>query len=276
VRAARGPLERQAHMATTVADIVRILEALASPSLAETWDNVGLQVGDPRRTVATVWTALDPAPRVIRAACDARVDLLVTHHPLIFRALKRIDGATAQGASILDAVTHGLAIYAMHTNFDAAAGGLNDVLAERIGLRRVEPLSAEAGSVGRVGRVAPGRSVRALAQLVKRKLRIDRVRVAGDPGMRIERVALVAGSGGSLVSLFLESQAELFITGDLRYHDAREIEAAGKAAIDIGHFHSEQMMAEDVAARLRRRLQQRRPPVHVEACTLESDPFLFL
>ena len=161
-------------MATTVADIVRILETLASPSLAETWDNVGLQVGDPRRTVTTVWTALDPAPRVIRAACDARVDLLVTHHPLIFRALKRIDGATAQGASILDAVTHGLAIYAMHTNFDAAAGGLNDVLAKRIGLKRVEPLGVEAGAVGcqpigRVGRIAPGRSVRALAQLVKTK-----------------------------------------------------------------------------------------------------------
>lgn len=269
-------------MATTVADIVRILETLASPSLAETWDNVGLQVGDPRRTVTTVWTALDPAPRVIRAACDARVDLLVTHHPLIFRALNRIDGATPQGASILDAVTHGLAIYAMHTNFDAAAGGLNDVLAKRIGLKRVEPLGVEAGArsgasrIGRVGRIAPGLSVRALAQVVKRRLLIDRVRVAGDPGMRIERVALVAGSGGSLLSHFLQSPAELFITGDLRYHDAREIEAAGKAAIDIGHFHSEQMMAADVAVRLQRRLQRRRPPVHVEACTLEHDPFLFL
>lgn len=269
-------------MATTVADIVRILETLASPSLAETWDNVGLQVGDPRRTVTTVWTALDPTPRVIRAACDSRVDLLVTHHPLIFRALKRIDGATAQGASILDAVIHGLAIYAMHTNFDAAAGGLNDVLAERIGLKRVEPLGVEAGAlpgasgIGRVGRIAPGLTVRALAQVVKRKLLIDRVRVVGDPGKRIERVALVAGSGGSLLSLFLQSRAELFVTGDLRYHDAREIEAAGKAAIDIGHFHSEQIMAEDVAVRLQRRLQRRRPPVHVEACTLENDPFLFL
>jgi GTP cyclohydrolase I len=269
-------------MATTVAEIVRIIETLAPPALAESWDNVGLQIGDPRRRVTTVWVALDPAPNVIRAACNAGVDLLVTHHPLIFRPLKRIDGATAQGASILDAAAHGLAIYAMHTNFDAAAGGLNDVLAKRIGLSRVEPLGVEAGappsagSIGRIGRLAKGLSVRDLAQVVKHKLAIGRVRVAGDLRMRVERVALVTGSGGSLLPLFLQSQAGVFITGDLRYHDAREIEAAGKAAIDIGHFHSEQMMAEDVADRLRRRLQRRRPRVQVEACTLENDPFIFL
>lgn len=269
-------------MATTVADIVEILETVAPPALAEAWDNVGLQVGDPRCPVSRVWVALDPAPAVITAACRARVDLLVVHHPLIFRPLKQIDGAAPQGASILEAAAQRLAVYAMHTNFDAAAGGLNDALARRIGLRRPGILGAGAGAppgacgMGRIGRLATGMSARELAHVVKQRLAIGRVRLAGDPGMRVERVALVAGSGGSLLPLFLQSRAEVLVTGDLGYHDAREIEAAGRAAIDVGHFHSEKMMAGDVAARLRRRLQRRRPPVRVEACTLERDPFVFV
>jgi dinuclear metal center YbgI/SA1388 family protein len=269
-------------MAITVADIVRILETFASPVLAEAWDNVGLQVGDPRRPVATVWVALDASPGVIAAACRAHVDLLVTHHPLLFRPLQRIDGSTPLGASILDAAAHGLSIFAMHTNFDAAAGGLNDLLAGRIGMRRTELLGAESAAdpgavrLGRLGCLATGMSVRELARVVKQKLTIAGVRLAGDPGMRVEKAAVVAGSGGSLLPLFLRSPAEVLITGDLRYHEARDIEAAGRAAIDIGHFHSERMMAESVADRLRRRLQRRRPLVRVEACALEKDPFLFV
>jgi len=269
-------------MATTVADIIRILETFASPALAESWDNVGLQVGDPRRGVSTVWVALDAAPGVIAAACRSRVDLLVTHHPLIFRPLNRIDGATPQGASILNAAAHGLAVFAMHTNLDAAAGGLNDLLARRVGMRRTHPLGTEGAAApdavgfGRMGRLAAAMSVRKLAALVQQKLAIGRVRLVGAPGMRVERAAVVTGSGGGLVPLFLRSSAEVIITGDLRYHDARDIEAAGRAAIDIGHFHSERLMAESVADRLRRRLQRRRPPVRVDACTLENDPFSFV
>jgi putative NIF3 family GTP cyclohydrolase 1 type 2 len=119
-------------------------------------------------------------------------------------------------------------------------------------------------------------SVRELAQVVKQKLTIAGVRLAGDPGMRVEKAVVVAGSGGSLLPLFLRSPAQVLITGDLRYHEARDIEAAGRAAIDIGHFHSERMMAESVADRLRRRLQRRRPSVRVDACALERDPFIFV
>jgi dinuclear metal center YbgI/SA1388 family protein len=269
-------------MATTVADIIRILETFAAPVLAEPWDNVGLQVGDPRRPVSTVWVALDASPGVIAAACRAHVDLLVTHHPLLFRPLKRIDGSTPQGASILDAAAHGLSIFAMHTNFDAAVGGLNDLLARRIGMRRTEPLGGErieapdAVCLGRLGCLATGMSVRELARVVKQKLTIERARLAGDPGMRVEKAAVVAGSGGSLLPLFLQSPAEVLITGDLRYHEARDIEEAGRAAIDIGHFHSERMMPKSVADRLRRRLQRRRPSVRVDACALEKDPFIFV
>jgi dinuclear metal center YbgI/SA1388 family protein len=270
-------------MALILADILRILEKMAPLSLAEEWDNVGLQVGDPGREVESVWVALDPSPDVVSAACRKGVGLLVTHHPLIFRPLKRIDTRTPLGAVIEKALRHRLAVYAMHTNLDAAAGGLNDLLAERLGVQRLKPLAggAEAGSrrgsgIGRSGELSTRVRLSELALKVKRRLGLETVRIAGDATRRVKRVALSSGSGGSLLPHFLSSSADVFITGDLRYHDAREIEAAQRGAIDIGHFHSEHLMAAAVAQRLRRALNRHHTAIRVEACPLERDPFQIL
>ncbi len=270
-------------MAATLSDIIRVLEKMAPPSLAEEWDNVGLQVGDPGRNVTSVWVALDPSPDVVAAACRARVDLLVTHHPLIFRPLSRIDALTPQGAVIAQAVQHRLAVYSMHTNLDAVSAGLNDILAHRLGLKRLKPLVLRPGAgsgrphgMGRIGWLTRRMPVRELALDVKRRLGIETVRVSGDAMRNVRRVALSTGSGGSLLPQFLASDADAFITGDLRYHEAREIEAAGRGAIDIGHFHSEHVFAGELAQRLRRALRSCRPAVAVEACPLERDAFIFL
>jgi dinuclear metal center YbgI/SA1388 family protein len=270
-------------MALILADILRILEKMAPLSLAEEWDHVGLQVGDPGREVESVWVALDPSPEVVSAACRRGVGLLVTHHPLIFRPLTRIDTRTPLGAVIEQAIRHRLAVYAMHTNLDAAAAGLNDLLAERLGVQRLKPLAGAAAAgtrrgpgIGRSG-VLPARvPLSELALTVKRRLGLETVRIVGDAARRVKRVALSTGSGGSLLPHFLSSSADVFITGDLRYHDAREIEAARRGAIDIGHFHSEHLMAAAVAQRLRRALHRRRATARVEAFPLERDPFQIL
>jgi dinuclear metal center YbgI/SA1388 family protein len=263
-----------------LADIVRLLEQLAPPALAEAWDHVGLQVGDPRRRIRSVWVALDPGPDVVDAACRARVDLLVTHHPLFFRPLHQIAIDTPLGSVIAQALRHELAIYCLHTNLDAAAGGLNDLLARRIGLVRLRPLAPPAGGtgrgrhgIGRIGALAKAMPLRDLARKVKRTLGAGGVRIAGDPELRVQQVAIVTGSGGSLVGDFLKSTAEALISGDLRYHEARDIEYARRGAVDVGHFHSEHLMAEAVAGRLRRALGRRHPGLRVEACPLEKDPF---
>jgi dinuclear metal center YbgI/SA1388 family protein len=267
-------------MARTLADILRILERMAPPHLAEEWDNVGLQVGDPGREVGLVWVALDPSPNVVSAACRKGVGLLVTHHPLIFRPLKQINTGTPLGAVIEKALRHRLAVYAMHTNLDAATAGLNDLLAQRLGVQRLKPLvgredpSARSGpGIGRSGVLPVRLRLDELALEVKRRLGLESVRIAGDASRHMKRVVLSTGSGGSLLPLFLSSAADVFITGDLRYHDAREIEAAQRGAIDIGHFHSEHLMASAVAQRLRRALQRRRATIRVEACPIERDPF---
>jgi dinuclear metal center YbgI/SA1388 family protein len=270
-------------MAVTLSDIIRILEKIAPPFLAEEWDNVGLQVGDSGRHVTSVWVALDPSFEVVAAACRAGVDLLITHHPLIFRPLNRIDTLTPQGAVIAQALQHRLAVYSMHTNLDAVSAGLNDMLAHRLGLKRLKPLITRPGpgrgqghGMGRVGWLPRRISMRELAGGVKRRLGIETVRVSGDPTRHVRRVALSTGSGGSLLPQFLASDAEVFITGDLRYHEARDIEAAGRGAIDIGHFHSEHLFAGVLAERLRRTLRHCRPEIAVDVCPLERDAFIFL
>ncbi|HEX5679665.1 MAG TPA: Nif3-like dinuclear metal center hexameric protein, partial [Desulfobacterales bacterium] len=106
-------------MGAFLRDIIRILDTIAPPGLAEPWDNVGLQLGDPGRDVKTVWIALDASPAVIDAACAGRIDLLVTHHPLIFQPLTRIDVQRPIGAAIEQALQHRLAVFALHTNLDA-------------------------------------------------------------------------------------------------------------------------------------------------------------
>ena len=269
-------------MGAFLRDIIRILDTIAPPALAEPWDNVGLQLGDPGLDVKAVWIALDPSPVVIDAACAGRIDLLVTHHPLFFRPLTRIDLQSPIGAAIGQALQCRLAVFSLHTNLDAVSQGLNDLLAQRLELKRVRPLignPAVAGNrhgIGRVGLLARPRRLSELALSVKRRLGVESVRIAGEPQLRVQRVAVSTGSGGGVMPHFLQSDAQVLISGDLCYHDARDAEAAHRGLLDVGHFHSEQLMKNALVQRLAGALARKRLSVRVEACPLESDPFTFL
>lgn len=123
-----------------VSDIVGIINKIAPPALAESWDNPGLQVGDPNGEVTRIMVALDPTPATISAAINASCHVLVTHHPLIFKPLSSISSASPLGRQIQKAIKADLAIVSLHTNYDIASGGLNDLLAEKIGLQGCVPL----------------------------------------------------------------------------------------------------------------------------------------
>ncbi|MBW2515824.1 MAG: Nif3-like dinuclear metal center hexameric protein [Deltaproteobacteria bacterium] len=282
-------------MQATVAQIIDIMDRLVPPWLAEEWDNVGLQVGDPQLPVQRIWIALDPGAEVIEAACKNKVDLLITHHPLIFRPLKSIDFGTPGGSIIQMAARHQLAIFAAHTNFDIVSDGVNDILAKRLGLKNVEilrPIKVEAraqkeeGSsataeelaygIGRIGILDRPSSLKALISMVKKKLQLKFVKVAGDLKMKISRVALCSGSGSSLVPAFLTSEADVYISGDIHYHNARDAESVHRAIIDIGHFASEHLMVEALARRLEQRISDAGMSAQIKACTIEKDPFRFL
>jgi len=127
-------------MSATVADILKAMEKIAPSNLAEDWDNVGLQVGQKNWPVKKVWVSLDPVLDVVTNACQNDADLLITHHPLIFKPLHSVDFGTPTGSIIRMAARHKMAIFTSHTNLDIVAEGLNDVLAEAIGLKRLEVL----------------------------------------------------------------------------------------------------------------------------------------
>ena len=193
-------------MECCVGDVADAIETLAPPDLAAAWDNAGLQVGNTAWPVHLIWVALDPLPEVVSSACKADVDLLVTHHPLLFRPLKRVDAATPQGAMIALALKSDMAIYAAHTNLDAAAGGINDMLASKIGLKEVglytETLTDNNQHLVRIGRLPKKKSLILLARELKKSLDVHALKIAGDPNLEVSKVFLCSGSGGNIQKCF--------------------------------------------------------------------------
>jgi dinuclear metal center YbgI/SA1388 family protein len=272
----------------TVQEMMDILASIAPPEMAEDWDNPGLQIGRRSWPVRSVWVALDPLPEVVSGACREGVDLLITHHPMIFRPLHTIDVATPIGAMVEQALAAKLAVVAAHTNLDSAPGGLNDILAGRLGLENLSRLSTppaqmlskhpeggaqESMGIGRIGSLSRSRTLVDLARFVKDRLDLQGVAYVGDPELKVSQVAVCTGSGASLLGAFMASGAQAFVSGDLRYHDARDAEAAGRGLIDIGHFGSEHFMVEALTERLQQETAARNLAVTVRGCPLEKDPF---
>ncbi|RJQ58917.1 MAG: Nif3-like dinuclear metal center hexameric protein [Desulfobacteraceae bacterium] len=271
-------------MALTVRDIIKIVESIAPADLAEKWDNIGLQLGSSAWAVKSIRVALDPLPEVVAAACADGVSLLITHHPLIFDPIRSLTFDTAFGAVLEKAALHRLSILCVHTNLDAADGGLNDVLAERIGLKNLKmldrrdqegPFLAPQG-LGRIGDLPEKVELIGFARSVKKKLGLGSLRLVGDPGLVVCKSAVCSGSGGSLLNAFLNSDAQVYVTGDLRYHDARAAEAAHRGLIDIGHFCSEHLIKDVLADRIRKLLESAGENVGIDICRLEKDPFVVL
>lgn len=373
-------------MTPTVADIIKLIEVMAPPHLAEDWDNCGLQVGRRPWPVKHIRIALDPLPQVVSDAVDSGADLLITHHPLIFKPVKQVDFDTALGQIIRRSANGRLAIYTAHTSLDKAPGGLNDMLADKIGLTATGPLvsgektrlfklvlfvptahvqavtdvlvAAGAGCIGnysgctfrteglgtfipgpgttpysgtpgrlndavearievvvtdvdlekavaaveavhpyesmaydiypvvtrdrqpglgRVGTLKEPMELGAFAEYVSRCLDLaSSARMVGDPRREVSKVALCTGSGSSLTGDFLSSEADVYVSGDMHYHDARSIEGAGRGLVDIGHFASERIMVAAVADRLRRQLETAGYDVVVSASEVEEDPFTII
>ncbi len=272
----------------TVDDVIGIMNEIAPPGLAESWDNAGLQVGDRGWSAKRVRVALDPLFEVVELACREKVNMLIAHHPLIFHPLKQLDLSTPSGKIIRMALESKLAVFSAHTNLDSVHGGLNDYLSELIGLKNVKPLqvsenpeayrlsSAENSGLGRIGELDSPVSLRKFAFHLKEKLGLSYVRVAGDPELEVEKVAVCSGSGSGLMKSFFASSGQVYVSGDLHYHDARDVEASGRGLVDIGHFGSERIVRELLVDRLQGEFDRKGLDVVAEACELETEPFILV
>lgn len=222
------------------------LQTLVPPTLAESWDNCGLMVGDPDTEVTGVLLALDYHPAVLSTAIEGKFNFIFTHHPLIFSPLKSIDAGNFTGRAVFDLVRNGITLFAAHTNLDSAEGGVNDCLAAAIGIAAegslsggpFEPDRPRLG-LGRYGTLETPVSLGRFLETVKSRLGVDTVKLVGDPDREIRRVALCGGSGGSMLKAAAAMGADLMITGDLNYHSAQEAQRLGLAAIDASHYSTE-------------------------------------
>lgn len=272
-------------MTAIVADIMDVMESLAPESLAEEWDNPGLQVGDAKWPVKSVWVALDASLDVVQSACRENVDVLITHHPLIFKPLNSVNIATPIGRIVQSAIEKRLALISAHTNLDSVSGGINDILARKIGLENISVLK-NAGEeknmsvvkndfgLGRIGKIDPPLCLSEFAKLIKLRLDLKSLKVSGKSDLLVKHVVTCCGSGSSMMKYFFSSGAQVFVSGDLGYHDARDAEEMGLGLIDIGHFASEHLMLDVFVDRLRSKFTELNLDISVEACEMETDPFV--
>lgn len=223
------------------------LESLVPRVLAESWDNCGLMVGDPDTGMTGIILALDYHPAVLAVAIERGCNFIFTHHPLIFSPVKSIDAGRFTGRAIYELVRHGITLFAAHTNLDSVEGGVNDCLAAALGIVPEGALSTGPFDAPEKPRIGLGRygtldsPVRLcdFVGMVKSRLGVGIVKLVGDPGRTVRRVAVCGGSGGGMIKSAAAVGADVLVTGDLGYHSAQEAERLGMAAIDASHYFTE-------------------------------------
>lgn len=229
----------------TGGDVRRRIEELAPAFLAESWDNVGWQVGYDGAPIRAILVALDVDHAVVEEAIEKGANLIVAHHPLLFRGIKRINPTDYQGRLLRRLLCDEIHVYAAHTNLDAVRDGVNGALAAALGLTQVGPLRAVRGAPHEwgFGAICEGQelSTSEMAQRVAQELGtpVPRVTPALDGVTSHKRIALLGGSGASMIKDALRAGCTLFITGEVKYHEAQDAARAGLTLIEAGHFYSE-------------------------------------
>ena len=222
-----------------VKDIIEVIEEFAPLSLQEGWDNSGLCIGSPEDPVTSVLFGLDCTPELVDEAVACGADMIVTHHPLIFSGLKKISSDNKVGEAVIKAIKAGISIYAAHTSADKVIAGVSGAMAARLGLENVRILDEDGDGTG-LGVVGdlphPLTSDEAVA-LVKERFGLEMMKTSRPLEGMISRVAMCGGSGGSLIGAAMKSGAQLYISGDISYHNF--FTADGFMIMDIGHYESE-------------------------------------
>ncbi|GER21976.1 GTP cyclohydrolase 1 type 2 [Zafaria cholistanensis] len=271
----------------TLGEVLLAIEELWPASLAEEWDAVGPVVGRPEREVKRIVFAVDPTLEVIADAVARGTDLLITHHPLLLRPVSSVAAGTFKGEAIHHLIESNCALVTVHTNGDAAVGGVSDVMADIFGLSEAVPLSASPAGlpeegIGRVGYLAEPTTLGDFAARVFGALPAvaGGVRVAGDRQGLVRKIAVCGGSGDSLLPQVRAAEADVYVTADLRHHpasEAREGAVNGRPyLIDISHFASEWLWLPAAAEALGNVLRDQDFAVEIAVSGINTDPWDFV
>ena len=230
-------------------DIINFLEEKYPRSNAEEWDNVGLLVGNNKKDVKKIQLSIDATEKAVDYAAQNNVDMIVTHHPLIFKPLKSIVMSELSGRKIIKLIENGLNLYSIHTNLDSSKDGLNDYILELLEVKKYKIIDInandETAGIGRMYTLEEKITILEYADFIKTKMKIKNVRViSNDLKSKVKKIALINGSGMSYWRKVKSLGADIFITGDIGYHDALDAKESGLHLIDIGHFESENCFSE--------------------------------
>lgn len=365
-------------MRTICNDVIRLLDGFAPEKLAEEWDNVGLLIGNGMQEINRIMVCLDITPEVIEEAVSSKTDMIISHHPLIFKGMKRINSSSLAGKAIYRLIQNNISVYAAHTNLDVAKEGVNFCLANQLelngltslkyyyneklyklvvfvpaesieevraaisgagagwtgnysdctfaasGIGTFRPLDGtnpyigahgklekveeyrletvvpqkdlpevvkamkeahpyeevaydlypleikgESYGLGNVGYLKEPMELNSFIALVKRKLEIDTIRLIGTKDKQISKVAVFCGSFDNDWNSVLKHNVDVLLTGDVKYHDAREALDMGLCVIDAGHFNTEKV----IVSKLIKLLENKFPTVDVKESKVEEDPF---
>lgn len=231
-------------------EIIESLEKRYPPFFAMSWDNVGLLVGRKDKEVKKILIAVDAVDSIIEQAVSENVDLLITHHPLIFSGMKKITDEDFIGRRIVKLLQNDINYYAMHTNYDVM--GMADRAGEMLSFKDREVLDETAETeqkegIGRITTLEQAITVKDCCELVKERFHLENVKVYGDLSKEVRRIAISPGSGKGMVSGAIEKAVEVLITGDIDHHTGIDAVARGMAIIDAGHYGIEHIFIEDVA-----------------------------
>lgn len=238
-------------------DIMKVIEATYPKHAALEWDNVGLLVGRTEKDVKKIYVALDATDEVIDAAIMQGVDMLITHHPMIFSPLKQITDEHFIGNRVVKLLQHDISYYALHTNYDVL--GMANLSGTILGLNDMEVLEVtdaeNSEGIGRIGALSCEITLQECCELVKKRFQLDGVKVFGNMEQKVKRIAISPGSGKHMTNLAIAKGADVFVTAEIDHHEGIDSVAQGMAVIDAGHYGLEHIFIKDIAAFLQGQLQ---------------------
>lgn len=265
---------------TTIDQVCQTLSGLAPLRLAESWDNVGLLVGNRAKAVRRVMTCLTISPSVVAEAVEQSVDLIVTHHPLPFKPLQRLTDDSVSGKMLLDLIGANVAVYSAHTAYDSAVDGINQQWAVLLELTASEPLAPSDPVVphaspadpvlgaGRCGRFERPVGLADLAGRAAGATAAENVRYVGRPDQQVNKVAIACGSGGGFLDLAIRKGCDAMVTGEATFHVCLEAESRGVGLVLLGHYASERFAMEAMVDKI----VEQHPGLTAWACRNEADP----
>ena len=248
-------------------EIIIFLEDVAPLEIAEEWDNVGLLIGSKNNKINRIMVCLDITKKVVEDAINKRINLIISHHPLIFKGIKKILEDDVKGQIIHSLIKNNINVYCAHTNLDFAEGGINDYLAEVLELNNIRNINNN--KLGKIGKLKAPLSLSEFVNLVKTNLGINNLKLIGNIEKDIQDVGVFCGSFDESLIEQLKYKCDILVTGDIKYHAALNISENGLCIIDAGHYYTEKIFIPE----LHKILKEKFSNLEIFISSAQTDPF---